>query len=842
MKLLTTLNLFIVCAAFIFLPKGVLSQDYSQKYLISDGLPSQEIYDLYQDKNGVLWIASDRGIASFNGIEFTSYSIIDGLPSNMVFEFFEQSDGTIWCTTRECRLFYFHPDTLVIRNYKYNDVLFELFEKLQKLEPRGLVIDPDGGVKFRFLWRPGLVSVSPDGKLSYKYVDTKIVGRKRQLRIKTDQSGYPSLRESENSAEEELEGFKKPSRNHLLELDNSFVRLSESGYQIRNKSNLKLKEHVYLGEDARVLNSGECQDGFWMGLAHDGVKVFDENGRLKNHLGKQFSITTYLEDADGGIWLGTHGSGLLYYAKSRLKVFHPSWHTEVRSLSADRDSLIYITNHRNVVKIDENLRQISKEKVSWNKELGQYYFWNRTYYDPEELEVDDYGEVVRFSDNRYRPPLFCYGRCVKNHEGKVLFIQNDVKNRLKDAEFLGNQVVACYGKNVALIDMNGIPLLVKDLEVTINELDIGEDGLIYCATRWKGVIILNQQLQVVSRINTLNGMLGDYVFEVYPDGDVLWIGTDNGLCKATKQKNNRWKCDNVSLAEGLPDVQVYDIEVIKDRVYVATREGISYFDKKDWRNIVQDESRIYFKRTKLMVNGVRCENLLNLSHDENQIEIDFSLVTFVNYRKLNFRYKLKGFDEKWQVTSERKVLYHSLPPGNYEFIVQPVINDYPREETLHEKISILPAFYNRWWFHLTIWSTVLLVIWFFFKYRILNYNQGVIQEILRQVSRRLRPSTNQFVVKSNGRQVSIVSEEVVYVESSRNYITIYTENSRYIVRKKISDFVTMVPDPREYVRIKRSLIVRIDKVTEKGVDTIVVRSKEFKVGKTYLENLKEIEL
>lgn len=838
----TTFKRFLVCF-LVFFVNFTIAQDYSQRYLISDGLPSQEIYDLHQDKNGLLWIASDRGIASFNGTEFTPYGMIDGIPSNMVFEFFEQEDGSIWCTTRECQLFYFHPDTLKFHLYKYNNELFTLFEKYQKLEPRELVVNRDGSVKFRLLWQPGTVSVSANGTMYFEYVEKNKIGNRQSQTVKRDDSGYPSLHYANSLNESELKGFGKGMRNHLLDLDSSYVRLSEYGYQILEKKNLHLKEYVYFGEAATILNAGKCPGGFWIGKIHDGVKVLDESGKVKKHIGREYSITSYLEDADGGVWLGTHGSGLLYYAKSKLKVYHPSLHIDVMSLSRDADNnLLYITNHRNVVTVDRHLNQVSSEKVDWNKVLGQYYSWDDQFYDVTSERLSDIGRIVRYSDNREKPPLFVYGSEVQDVHQNLVFSTKGTGHRLADAEHMGENIVIGHHKSILLIDKKGNILASKDLDATINDVDVSEDGLIYCGTRWKGVFVLNQKLQLVSRINTTTGAPGNYVFELLEDGNVLWIGTDNGLCKATKRSEGRWKCESLGLPEGLPDVQLYDIEKIGGRIYLATREGICYFEKKDWKNIVQRETRIYFEKTKFIVNGQQRDNLLNLSHDENQVEIRFELVNFANTRKLNFRYKLKGFDDTWQVTSERRVLYHSLPPGNYEFIVQPVINENPRGKILREKIEIYPAFYNRWWFHIALWSIVILIIWLFFKYRILNYNRGVIQEILRQLSRRLRPETNQFIVRCNGRDVRIVSEEVVYVESSRNYITIYTEDTRYIIRQKISDFTSMVPDPLEYTRLKRSLIIRIDKVTEKGVNTVVIGGKEFKVGKTYLENLKKIEL
>ncbi len=843
MKILATTPSLWCFLITILISGYATGQDYSEKYLISDGLPSQEIYDIHQDKNGVLWIASDRGIASFNGSNFTSYGMIDGFPSNMVFEFFEQPDGTIWCTTRENELFFFHPDTLEFQNYKYNHVLLEFWREFRKLEPRALVVSDDGGIKYRSLWKPEVVRVSAEGKLLYKYGSNDELKGIYPLTIKRDETGYPYVYSGAKPDELYKKGFGRGNRQHLLELENTYVWLTEFGYQILLKNNLEVIEYQYLGKEAKILNSGTCKEGFWIGLVHGGVQVFDEKGNLKKHMAKEYSVTTYFEDSDRGIWLGTHGTGLLYYAESNLKVLQPSLHTKVYSLSIDRnDHLMYMTNDHNQVKVDRYLNYVSSEKVNWNKSLGQYFFSTNTFYDnpPEELEVK--GRIMRYPDDRHSPPLFVFGSGVYDEDLKLILSNTGDEGLISDAEYSGNSVIIALGEKIIKVDRSGKIISKKDLGAEVNDLDVGSDGMIYCATRWKGVIVLNQNLQIVSKINTSTGTLGNYAFEVLLNDAVLWIGSENGLSKATKGLNNNWKIENLGVREGLPDLRVYDIEIVNGRVYLATREGITYFEKKDWKKVIKEEIKLHFKKTKLSVNGIQREDLLDLAYNENQIQIGYELVTFANSRKLNFRYKLIGFDNTWRITSERKVIYHSLPPGSYEFVIQPIINGNPRGAKLKEKIEIHPAFYNEWWFHLTIWSTVIFIIWLFFKYRILKYNRGVIQEILRQIMRRMRPASNEFIIRSNGKDIRIISEEIIYVESSSNYITIYTEKGRHIVRHKISEFTDIVPDPIEYLRIKRSIIIRIDKVTAKGVNSVIVGDEEFKVGKTYLENLKKIEL
>ena len=38
-----------------------------------DGLPDMEVYDLFQDQKGYMWIGTDKGVCKYNGQEFHYY-------------------------------------------------------------------------------------------------------------------------------------------------------------------------------------------------------------------------------------------------------------------------------------------------------------------------------------------------------------------------------------------------------------------------------------------------------------------------------------------------------------------------------------------------------------------------------------------------------------------------------------------------------------------------------------------------------------------------------------------------------------------------------------------------
>ena len=51
------------------------------QYTISDGLAGMQVEDVYQDRRGLLWIATaNGGVSRFDGSRFETFGLANGLP------------------------------------------------------------------------------------------------------------------------------------------------------------------------------------------------------------------------------------------------------------------------------------------------------------------------------------------------------------------------------------------------------------------------------------------------------------------------------------------------------------------------------------------------------------------------------------------------------------------------------------------------------------------------------------------------------------------------------------------------------------------------------------------
>jgi signal transduction histidine kinase/streptogramin lyase len=70
--------------------------DKTDHFFSADGLSSDSVERFFQDREGVLWVASTKGIDSFRDLPVVSYSIKEGLVSDSVSTILASHDGGVW--------------------------------------------------------------------------------------------------------------------------------------------------------------------------------------------------------------------------------------------------------------------------------------------------------------------------------------------------------------------------------------------------------------------------------------------------------------------------------------------------------------------------------------------------------------------------------------------------------------------------------------------------------------------------------------------------------------------------------------------------------------------------
>jgi signal transduction histidine kinase/streptogramin lyase len=71
-------------------------RDKVQHFGSTDGLSSDFVYRIFEDREGNVWVATSKGIDNFRGLRVVSFSILEGLSAEEVDSVFASRDGGVW--------------------------------------------------------------------------------------------------------------------------------------------------------------------------------------------------------------------------------------------------------------------------------------------------------------------------------------------------------------------------------------------------------------------------------------------------------------------------------------------------------------------------------------------------------------------------------------------------------------------------------------------------------------------------------------------------------------------------------------------------------------------------
>lgn len=117
-------------------------------------------------------------------------------------------------------------------------------------------------------------------------------------------------------------------------------------------------------------------------------------------------------------------------------------------------------------------------------------------------------------------------------------------------------------------------------------------------------------------------------------------------------------------------------------------------------------------RTDLLTNAE-----ITLRHDQNFLRFSFGTLNFVDGENSRFAYKLEGADADWVEPKDGRsfAAYSTLPPGEYTFRVKSCTADGIWDEIgVSKKITILPAWWQTWWFRSLLFAVAGVPVWWFF--------------------------------------------------------------------------------------------------------------------------------
>ncbi len=118
------------------------------------------------------------------------------------------------------------------------------------------------------------------------------------------------------------------------------------------------------------------------------------------------------------------------------------------------------------------------------------------------------------------------------------------------------------------------------------------------------------------------------------------------------------------------------------------------------------------------LSEVQQDTFLTLNPDEDFFEVEFAALNFDQPERNQYAYKLDGFNKEWVYTDRPVATFTNLNGGTYTLHMKAANNDgIWNEKGATLQITVLPPFYQRWWFQLLILVALGGVFFGFLKYR-----------------------------------------------------------------------------------------------------------------------------
>lgn len=118
------------------------------------------------------------------------------------------------------------------------------------------------------------------------------------------------------------------------------------------------------------------------------------------------------------------------------------------------------------------------------------------------------------------------------------------------------------------------------------------------------------------------------------------------------------------------------------------------------------------------------------------------------------------------------------------------------------------------------------------------YQQGSIKAGLPAITEEKK--TDPFVYfRADRKMVKIMLQDIIYIESMKDYVKVFTSTGTIITKQSISSVEAMLPE-KNFIRTHRSFIISLDKIKSFTAELIEIDKTEIPIGKLYRNGVMKV--
>ncbi len=792
--------LLILTGACALLPAQSPNDTYLHHLRVKDGLPSDRVFHIHQDRKGFIWFATESGLCRYDGYRFENFTVEDGISKNEVRRLYEDRQGRLWILTRF--------ELTVLENGIFSVV--DTFPRI--LEKRVLSMQQDSASHLWLTTLGNVHRISPDGHISH-------------------------FSKGELGAEyvSPVLEFVSPSGEVWLSAGDHFVAMRDtvarripltypiegSGISYASATYLSSGQVLYSSAAGLVLMSqgeqqtlvvptGRMMEGFdpasittlfedvnrliWVASDKNGLIQFRiEAGQMipERHLLPGVGVNHLLPDREGNLWIATHDG--VYMRSGNAAAISQTEAARlmpdpISSIKPGKDGRLWIVAKTGRIRVAERLE--SEDEIDLRTTLNpQEEITDFEMLDDGSLLIGTNQGLLMYENGQARRFYgLGYISTIKLQEGGGIWIGSaydayrctredlrlledpndfDFPNRAFEVRARIDTLIshpqvqdmlAASDGSVWISQVEGLLHLVNDdriqmadssrvFRADVQDMEQAPDSSIWFGTNGSGLIVIKGDAFWV--INAERGLPGEVINDVLVDGDsAIWIATNNGIGKISGYsfEENRFPITSwYTQKDGILGASVNQVFRYNEKIYAISAQGLSALNEVALAQI-DIPPPVYI--TEVRINdGKGGETGMHLDFRENNIHLFFAGLTYRNLGRVRFRYRLEGAkgDEVWKETFQNNLIYAGLSPGHYRFQVT-AVNQEGLESTApaHFEFVIEPPFYQRVWFLGLIALLIFMLVFLLVRYFMINQQRAQLQRLVNEQTAELNENLNEL--------------------------------------------------------------------------------------------------
>lgn len=660
--------LFIFISIFHYSQKASIFENISE----SNGLPSNFIFNASEDQNHIIWIGTDKGLATYRDGKWISFDVDNGLPGNYINKAIADKKNGLLIYISEKGLYFFNTNTNILAK-RYSEV-----DENRIIDMQNADIDDNYIILYT-------ISISTKKERFYAF-DRNNINKLSELKI-SNKNTDKLFRLNNGKVIANFKIFEKKPK--VFSYDYAFL---ESSYGVIRYQNGKIKD-----------------------------TLSEKNGLANNY------VSNILKRKNGDIFFTTLGSGISILRRNNSKKSFNNININVRDIIYHNNKKYILADGYLYVLGNDSIEQkyfLRKDALSFyisgnEMLLGSFkglYFYRLTPKPILKKFIPITSGISKIFKTNSKIVLSTYGN-------GIVILENTQQKRINNKHFNNIENLIKLKKGYALLSYeHGISILNDDFQF-ITHFDknkglesnyvtsaFSDNDTLYIGTKNGASVFFNNKL--IFKYKKENGFKGNMTKAIFRDHKKqIWILTDQFLFK--KSGYTLKPFGSLRLIDEVNDKIIkgtYSSE--NNAITVATKNK---FSEIEIDKIVPSTNTYPIILDKILSGGKVVDSKSKIIFEDYGQDMYFIFQSVDKEILTQSQLYYKIDNEDWKPFTQPRVLKFShLERKNYTLSIKEINADgYDGYLKKSIKFKVIGPFYTRWWF---ILITIIILSYFIYNY------------------------------------------------------------------------------------------------------------------------------